>query len=83
MNKRQRKKAVIRNISNLYDVVFERNRFRKNAAIIGARGPQGEKILATMLINNGEYEYVAGKLVGISLEGYATSCQIIERCRYD
>lgn len=83
MNKRQRKKAVMRNISNLYDVVFERNRFRKNAAIIGARGPQGEKILATMLIDNGEYEYIAGRLMGISLEGYATSCQIIERVTND
>lgn len=79
MNKRQQKKAVMRSISSLYDAVFECNRFRKNAAIIGARGPQGEKILTTMLINNGEYRYIAGRLVEISLEGYATDCQIIER----
>lgn len=79
MNKRQRKKVVMRNISNLYDIVFERNRFRKNVAIIGARGPRGEKILATMLIKNGEFEYNAGELLGISLEGYATGCRVIER----
>lgn len=79
MNKRQRKKIVMRNISNLYDVVFERNRFRKNAAIICGRGPQGEKILATMLIDDGRYDYTAGELMGISLEGYATGCRVIER----
>lgn len=79
MNKRQRKKVVMRNISNLYDVVFERNRFRRNAAIVCGRGPRGEKILATMLINNGEYEYSTGELMGISLEGYATGCRVIER----
>ena len=27
MNKRQRKKAVMKNVSKLYDVVFERGRF--------------------------------------------------------
>lgn len=83
MNKRQRKKVAKRSISNLYDVVFERNRFGKSAAIIGARGPQGEKVLATMLIGSGEYEYVAGRLMRISLEGIATSCQILERSTYD
>lgn len=79
MNKRQRKKAVMKNISKLYDVVFERGRFRKDMAIVGGRGPQGEKILATMLIANGEYEYSAGELMGISLEGYVTGCRVIER----
>ena len=79
MNKRQRKKVVMRNISNLYDIVFERNRFRKNVAIIGARGPRGESILATMLVSNGEYEYSAGELMGISIEGYATGCRVVER----
>lgn len=78
MNKRQRKKVVMRNISNLYDIAFERNRFRKNVAIIGARGPRGESILTTMLISNGEYEY-DGEFMGISLEGYATGCRVIER----
>lgn len=47
MNKRQRKKAVMKNVSKLYDVVFERDRFRKDMAIVGGRGPQGEKILAS------------------------------------
>lgn len=35
MNKRQRKKAVMKNVSKLYDVVFERDRFRKDMAIVG------------------------------------------------
>lgn len=34
MNKRQRKKAVMKNVSKLYDVVFERGRFRKDMAIV-------------------------------------------------
>lgn len=82
MNKRQRKKVAMRSFSSLYDVVFERNCFGESAAIIGARGPQGEKVLATMIISSGEYEYVAGRLTRISLEGCATSCQILERSIY-
>ena len=79
MNKRQRKKTVMRNISNIYDIAFERNRSRKNVAIVCGRSPRGEKILVTMVVKGGEYEYTAGELMGISLEGYATGCRVIER----
>ena len=34
MNKRQRKKWVLKNVLKYYDVVFERGRFRKDMAIV-------------------------------------------------
>ena len=43
MNKRQRKKTVMRNVSKLYDMAFERNRFRRDVAIVCGRGPKKYK----------------------------------------
>ena len=39
MNKRQRKKAVMKSVSKYYDVVFERGRFRKRYGYCLRDGP--------------------------------------------
>lgn len=37
MNKRQRKKWVLKNVLKFYDMVFERDRFRRDVAIVCGR----------------------------------------------
>ena len=79
MNKRQRKKAVMKNVSKLYDVVFERDRFRKDVAIICGRGPRNTRALTTMVVKRTVCEYAPFEAVGITLEGYIADCRVIER----
>ena len=79
MNKRQRKKAVMKNVSKLYDVVFERSRFRKDMAIVCGMGPRCRRILSTVIVKQGRYEWSFGELTEISLEGYVTDSKVIER----
>mgnify|MGYP001169868747 CR=1 FL=1 len=45
MNKRQLKKSVMRNVSKLYDMAFERKRFRRDVAIICGRGQETQEHL--------------------------------------
>ena len=78
MNKRQRKKAVMKNVSKLYDVVFERGRFRKDMAIVSGMDPLFRRTLSTVIIKQGRYDWCSGELIEISLEGYVTDCKVIE-----
>ena len=79
MNKRQLKKSVMRNVSKLYDVVFERGRFRKDMAIVCGMDPQFRRTLSTVMVKKGRYEWSFGELTEISLEGYVTDNKVIER----
>lgn len=78
MNKRQRKKSVMRNVSKYYDVVFERSRFRKDMAIVCGMDPLCRRILSTVIVKQGRYEWSFGELTEISLEGYAVDRQVIQ-----
>lgn len=78
MNKRQRKKAVMKNVSKLYDMAFERDRFRRDVAIICGRGPRNTRALTTMVVKRTVCEYAPFEAVGITLEGYIADCQAIE-----
>lgn len=77
MNKRQLKKSVMRNVSKLYDMAFERKRFRRDVAIICGRGSRGERTLTTMVIKSRRYEFSPYETMSISLEGYAVDCKVI------
>lgn len=79
MNKRQRKKTVMRNVSRLYDMAFERERFRRDIAIICGRGARGQRTLTTMMVKSQRYEFsgVPFETMGISLEGYAVDRKVI------
>lgn len=78
MNKRQLKKSVMRNISKLYDVAFERERFRRDVAIVCGRGPRNTRELTTVVVKRTVCEYAPFEAVGITLEGYITDCKVIE-----
>ena len=78
MNKRQRKKAVMKNVSKLYDVVFERGRFRKDVAIVSGMDPSFRRTLSTVIIKQSRYDWCSGELIEISLEGYVTDHKVIE-----
>lgn len=78
MNKRQRKKVVMRNISNLYDTVFERNRFRKNVAIVCGTDLQGRRTLTTMMVERQQHEFSPFEPVRVSLDGYAIDQKVVE-----
>ena len=77
MNKRQRKKSVMRNVSKLYDVAFEQKRFRRDVAIVCGRGARGQRTLATMMIKSQRYEFSPYETMGISLEGYVVDHKVI------
>lgn len=77
MNKRQRKKSVMRNISKLYDVAFERERFRRDVAIVCGRGARGQRTLTTMLVKSQRYEFSPYETMGISLEGDVVDRKVI------
>ena len=79
MNKRQRKKAVMKNISKLYDVVFEQGRFSKDVAIVCGMDPMFRRTLSTVIVKQGRYEWSSGELTEISLDGYVTDRKTIER----
>ena len=79
MNKRQQKKSVMRTVSKLYDVVFEQGRFRKDVAIVCGMDPMFRRTLTTVVIKQGRYEWSLGELTEISLEGYVTDNNGIER----
>lgn len=78
MNKRQRKKSVMRNVSKLYDMVFERKRFRRDVAIFCGRGPRNTRALTTVVVKRAVCEYYPLEAVGITLEGYIADRQEIE-----
>lgn len=78
MNKRQLKKSVMRNISTLYDMAFERDRFRRDVAIICGRGLRNTRVLTTMVVKRTVYEYAPFEAVGITLEGYIEDRQVIQ-----
>lgn len=78
MNKRQRKKSVMRNVSKYYDVVFEQGRFRKDMAIICGMDPLFRRTLSTVMVKQSRYEWSFGELIEISLEGYVTDHKVIE-----
>lgn len=78
MNKRQRKKAVMKNVSKLYDVVFEQGRFRKDMAIICGMDPLFRRTLSTVMVKQSRYEWSFGALIEISLDGYVTDHKVIE-----
>lgn len=78
MNKRQLKKSVMRNVSKLYDMAFERDCFRRDVAIICGRGPRNTRALTTMVVKRTVCEYAPFEAVGITLEGYIADCQAIE-----
>lgn len=78
MNKRQRKKTVMRNVSKLYDVVFERGRFRKDMAIVCGMDPLFRRTLSTVMVKKSRYEWSFGELTEISLEGYVIDREIIK-----
>lgn len=77
MNKRQRKKSVMRNVSKLYDAAFERERFRRDVAIICGRGLRNSRVLTTMVVKRTVHEYAPFEAVGITLEGYAIDCKVM------
>lgn len=77
-NKRQRKKAVMKNVSKLYDVVFERGRFRKDVAIVSGMDPSFRRTLSTVIIKQSRYDWCSGELIEISLEGYVMDYKVIE-----
>lgn len=79
MNKRQRKKSVMRNVSKLYDVVFEQGRFRKDVAIVCGMDPMFRRTLSTVMVAQSRYKWSCGELTEISLEGYVTDNNVIER----
>lgn len=78
MNKRQRKKSVMRNVSKLYDMAFERKCFRRDVAIICGRGPRNTRALMTVVVKRTVCEYAPFEAVGITLEGYIADRQVIE-----
>lgn len=78
MNKRQRKKSVMRNVSKYYDVVFEQGRFRKDMAIICGMDPLFRRTLSTVMVKQSRYEWSFGELIEISLDGYVTDHKVIE-----
>ena len=77
MNKRQLKKAVMRNVSKFYDVAFERGRFRRNVAIVCGRGARGQRTLTTVVIKSWRYDFSPYETMGISLEGDAVDHKVI------
>mgnify|MGYP004611989729 CR=1 FL=1 len=77
MNKRQLKKSVMRDVSKLYDVVFEQGRFRKDMAIICGRGARGQRTLTTMMIQSQQYEFSPYETMSISLEGYVVNRKVV------
>ena len=78
MNKRQRKKAVMKSVSKYYDVVFEQGRFRKDMAIICGMDPLFRRTLSTVMVKQSRYEWSFGELIEISLDGYVTDHKVIE-----
>lgn len=78
MNKRQRKKSVMRNVSKYYDVVFEQGRFRKDMTIICGMDPLFRRTLSTVMVKQSRYEWSFGELIEISLDGYVTDHKVIE-----
>lgn len=78
MNKRQRKKSVMRNVSRLYDMAFERERFRRDVAIVCGRGPRNTRALTTIVVKRTVCESVPFEAVGITLEGYITDRKVIQ-----
>lgn len=78
MNKRQRKKSVMRNVSKLYDMAFERKCFRRDVAIVCGRGPRNTRALTTMVVKRTVCEIVPLEAVGITLEGYIVDRQVIQ-----
>lgn len=78
MNKRQRKKSVMRNVSKYYDVVFEQGCFRKDMAIICGMDPLFRRTLSTVMVKQSRYEWSFGELIEISLDGYVTDHKVIE-----
>lgn len=78
MNKRQRKRTVMKNVSKLYDVVFEQGRFRKDMAIICGMDPLFRRTLSTVMVKQSRYEWSFGELIEISLDGYVTDHKVIE-----
>lgn len=77
MNKRQLKKHVMKNVSKLYDVVFEQGRFRKDMAIVCGRGARGQRTLTTMMIQSQRYEFSPYETMSISLEGYVVNRKVV------
>lgn len=77
MNKRQRKKSVMRNVSKLYDMAFERERFRRDVAIVCGRGARGQRTLTTMMIQSQRYEFSPYETMSISLEGYVVNRKVL------
>ena len=57
MNKRQRKKAVMKEVSRFYDVVFERGRFRKDLAIVCGMDHRFRRTLSTVFIKETKTAY--------------------------
>ncbi|MCI5926174.1 hypothetical protein [Streptococcus vestibularis] len=78
MNKRQRKKWVLKNVLKFYDMVFERDHFRRDVAIVCGRNRKGKRMLTIMMIKSQIYEYNYGEYLGISLEGYAVERKVLE-----
>ncbi len=78
MNKRQRKKWVLKNVLNIYDMVFERERFQRDAAIVCGRSPIGKRTLTIMAITSGQYEYSTNEILRMSLEGYVIDREVLE-----
>lgn len=78
MNKRQRKKAVMRNVSKFYDMAFGRERFRRDVAIICGRGPGKTRVLTTKVVKRTVFEYAPFEAVGITLEGYTADRKVIQ-----
>lgn len=79
MNKLQRKKSVMRNISKLYNEIFENGRFNKDAAIIAGVDPRGQRMLTTVFITSYQYEFTTDAIFGVTLEGYLTDREVIKR----
>nr|UWG16894.1 MAG: hypothetical protein [Bacteriophage sp.] len=78
MNKRQRKKWVMKNVLKFYDMVFERDRFQRDIAIVCSRSPRGKRMLTIMVIKSLQYEYSTDEILGMSLEGYAVDREVLE-----
>lgn len=78
MNKRQKKKTLMRSISNLYSEVFERGVYNKDVAIVAGVGPRGKRMLTTVMIKGYQYEFVPDEIVGVTLEGYIADRKVIE-----
>lgn len=79
MNKRQRKKAVMKEVSRFYDVVFERGRFRKDLAIVCGMDHRFRRTLSTVFIKETKYEWSHGELMETSIYGYLADRKVIER----